>query len=512
MGEDAGKPVVAGDAEGALSAAEARIERSRGAVGLIAGPVLFALVLILPVDGLDGPMRRLAAVLVLSVVFWITEAIPLPATALLGPSLAVLLGVASAKEAFAPLGDPLLMLFVGSFLIAGAMSHHGLDRRLAFLILARRAIGESPGRILVAFGLISAAISMWISNTATAAMMLPVAVGVMRALEAAPDMAGRRREVSRYATGLMLVVSFGASVGGIGTPVGTPPNLIGIGMIERLAERRIPFFGWTAFAVPTLLVILPVMLGMLLVLHPAPRGALKGAADYFAAERRQLGRWRRGEIAAAASFLLAVALWITPGVLALVLGTDDPLARLVAERLPEGPVALIAASLLFVVPTDWERRRFALDWKTAARIDWGTVMLFGGGLSLGSMMFSSGLAQKLGDAVVGMNSAWSEAGFLALAIAAAIVVSEATSNTAAASMVIPVVIAVAKSRGLDPVLPALGACLGSSFGFALPVSTAPNALAYGTGVVPITRMLRAGLLLDLIGAVAIWGMLMLLRP
>ena len=498
--------------EGMISAAEARFERARGAAGLVFGPLLFAAVLLFPFGGLEGPARRLAAVLTLAIVFWVTEAIPLPATALLAPALAVVLGVAPAKEALAPFGDPLLFLFVGSFLIAAAMSHHGLDRRLAVLILSRRAIGESPARILIAFGVISAAISMWISNTATAAMMLPVAVGVLRALASAPETSAARAGGSRYATGLMLTISFGASIGGIGTPVGTPPNIIGIGMIERLAGRRITFFEWTAFGTPILLVILPLMLAMLVLLHPAPRGSLRGAAEYFAAERRRLGSWSRGEAASAAAFLLAVALWVAPGLTGLALGAEAQAARLLAERLPEGPVALLAASLLFFIPTDWPRRRFALDWKIAARIDWGTVMLFGGGMALGSMMFSSGLAQALGDRVVGLNSSWSAGGFLALAILAGVLVSEATSNTASASMVIPVVIAVARTRGLDPVLPALGACLGSSFGFALPVSTAPNALAYGTGFVPITRMLRAGLLLDLIGTVIIWVMLMLLRP
>jgi sodium-dependent dicarboxylate transporter 2/3/5 len=191
---------------------------------------------------------------------------------------------------------------------------------------------------------------------------------------------------------------------------------------------------------------------------------------------------------------------------------DSAAARALAERLPEGPAALLAAALLFVIPTDWKNRRFALDWPTAAKIDWGTVMLFGGGMSLGGMMFSSGLAGKIGDGLVGLNSSGTLAGFVAVSTAAAILVSEATSNTASVSMVVPVVIAVAKSRGLDPVLPALAATLGSSFGFALPVSTAPNALAYGTGLVPITRMLRAGLLLDLLGWLTICGMMLLLRP
>jgi sodium-dependent dicarboxylate transporter 2/3/5 len=332
---------------------------------------------------------------------------------------------------------------------------------------------------------------------------------------------------SRYASALILSVAFGASVGGIGTPVGTPPNIIGIGMIGKLAGRNVSFFEWTAVGVPALLVILPLMLLMLIVLHPAPPETLAGVLDHVDRERRRLGRVGRGEIAALSAFAAAVVLWVTPGIAGLALGAESPAAKALAERLPEGPVALLAAGILFVFPTDWKAREFALDWKTASSIDWGTVMLFGGGMSLGAMMFSTGLAKTIGEAILSItgaapaaasaaggavSGAGSAALFTAISILAGILVSEATSNTASASMVIPVVIAIAKERGLDPLIPAIGACLGCSFGFALPVSTAPNALAYGTGRVPITRMLRAGLLLDLLGFVAIWGVLMLLAP
>ena len=490
------------------------LERGRRTVGLFLGPLLAALTLALPLDALTAPQQRLAAVLVLCVTFWLTEAIPLPATGLLGPALAVLLGVATAKEAFATFGDPLLFLFVGSFMIAEAMAHHGLDRRIATLVLSRRVVSKSPARILVALGVTSAAISMWISNTATTAMMLPVALGVLRVLADARGRvaAGAAGGHWPFATGLILCISFSASVGGIGTPVGTPPNLIGMGMVSRLAGRSIGFFEWTTFAVPILLLVLPIMLAMLLFLHPPGRTGDTGAAEYFRSEHRRLGRMGRGEIAVALAFALAVTLWVLPGFLALVLGSDHAVARAVAERLPEGPASLAAAAVLFVFPVDWKQRRFACDWRLAARIDWGTVMLFGGGMALGSMMFSTGLAQKIGGALVGLQGSWSPAAFLAVAILVAVFVSEATSNTASVSMVVPVVIAIARQEGIDPVLPAIGACLGASFGFALPVSTAPNAMVYGTGRVPILKMVRAGLLLDLVGAASIWVMLMLIGP
>lgn len=482
---------------------------SRRGAGLLGGPLLAGLILALPFPSLTPQAHTLAALLALCVVFWTTEAIPLPATAMLAPALAVALGVAPAKEAFAPFGDPLLFLFVGSFLLAAAMSHHGLDRRIACGLMSRRAAGGSRLRLLASFTLLSVAVSMWISNAATTAMILPIALGVLRSLP---------REtpggVDPFDTALVLCVAFGASVGGIGTPVGTPPNLIGIGMIDTLAGVKIGFFEWMGLAVPILAVLVPLLIGLLYLLFPSRLAtgpaAVERLRESLAAERARLGPVSRGEIAVAAAFFLAVALWIIPGVAALVAGADHPVAALLARRLPEGPAGLLAACLLFFIPVDWKRGEFALDWDVAARIDWGTIALFGGGLAMGSLMFSTGLAEALGRSLTG-SGGFGAAGFLGVAIASGILVSEATSNTASASMVIPVVIALAREQGLDPVLPAIGACLGCSFGFALPVSTAPNALAYGTGLAPIGRMMRAGLLLDAIGFVTIWAGLLLLR-
>jgi sodium-dependent dicarboxylate transporter 2/3/5 len=229
-------------------------------------------------------------------------------------------------------------------------------------------------------------------------------------------------------------------------------------------------------------------------------------------ERAALGRWTRGEVCALIAFAVAVTLWTLPGGLALFLPEDAALRLFFRDRMPESAVALLAATLLFVLPTDLRRGQFALNWAEAAKIDWGTILLFGGGLTFGKLLFDTGVARALADALIertGASSLWS---LTAALIVIGIVMSEATSNTAAANMIVPVAIALAQSAGVHPVPPALGACLGASYGFMLPVSTPPNAIVYGTGLVPITKMIRAGLLFDLVGFAMIFAGLRLLCP
>jgi sodium-dependent dicarboxylate transporter 2/3/5 len=310
----------------------------------------------------------------------------------------------------------------------------------------------------------------------------------------------------------MLMVAYGASIGGLGTLIGTPPNLIGKGLISERLGVEISFVEWMKFGVPIVLITFLALFGLLYLLHRPPGGALRGAAALLARQRAALGPMGRGERNAAIAFSLAVTLWLAPAVLTLLGGTDSPVTRWYDAHLPEAVIAVLAAGLLFVLPVDWRARRFTLSWEEAERIDWGTILLFGGGLALGDLMFKTGLSEAIGRGAVswlGVEGLWAITGF---AIAAAIVMSELTSNTASATMIIPVVIAIAQGAGVSPLPPALGACLGASFGFMLPVSTPPNAIVYGSGLVPIGRMIRAGVLLDLIGLFVIWGALRILCP
>jgi sodium-dependent dicarboxylate transporter 2/3/5 len=498
-----------------LTRVEERFEKGRKTVGLFLGPAAAAVVALVSIPGLSRPAHALAAAMGWVVVWWATEPVPLPVTALWGAVLCVLTGVTTAKSALAAFADPTIFLFLGSFVLAEAMTVHRLDKRFAYRILSVRWVGRSAARTLFAFGFISAAISMWISNTATTAMMLPIGLGIISAasdLEAQktgrpPDSGG-----ARFGAGMMLMAAYASSVGGIGTPVGSPPNLIGLAMIEKFTGTKIPFFRWMLFAVPMLVFMFAILYLLLSALHKPGPARGDGGSAFARRELAALGRWTRGQKNALAAFSVAVALWVAPGIIALIWGTRSPAAEAYNSRMPEAVAALSAALLLFVLPTDWKKREFTLSWRQAIRIDWGTLLLFGGGITLGELMFQTGLAEALGETLVRLSGAHTLWGITLAAIFIAIVVSETSSNTASASMVVPVIISLAAAAGVNPVPPALGATLGASWGFMLPVSTPPNAIVYGSGLVPITKMIRAGALFDVIGGFALWLGLRLLLP
>ena len=485
-----------------LTSAEERFEQVRQKVGLVVAPLLFVVLWFLPIQGLSENGHHLLAVLGAVVTLWITEAVPLPVTALLGPTVCVLIGIGPAKEVFRSFADPIIFLFLGSFLLAEAMLHHGLNRRIAFQVLGWRAIGGNPRRLLVAFGALTGFISMWVSNTATTAMMFPIAIAILA------EMARRQSERSgkevkftdlKFGTGLMLVTAFAASIGGLGTPVGTPPNLIGLGLIEQRLQIEISFFQWMCFGVPLAVVMIAILGFYLNRSCPAEDGLLSNSGEWLRSERASLGPLSRGERNVLAAFILTVVLWFTPGFLAVIFGEAHAATKWMNRHLPEAMVALVGGLLLFLLPVDFNRRKFTLSWNEAKGIDWGTILLFGGGLALGDLMFSTGLAEWLGAGLAHKLQAHTTLGLVALFTAVAIFLSETTSNTASATMVVPVAIAVAQASGVDPVAPALAACLGASMGFMLPVSTPPNAIVYGSGCVPLLKMVKHGVVLDLVG-------------
>lgn len=494
-----------------LSESEQRFERIRHTIGLFLGPLAGLMVYLLPMTSLTADAHRLAAILVWVIIWWITEPIPIPMTALLGAVLSTVLGIAPVREVFAPFADPTIYLFLGSFILAEAMAVHNLHKRFAFSIMTLRWVGDSPGRILFAYGAVAAFLSMWISNTATAAMMLPIGIGIVHALHELQSQGGKST-TSSFATSIMLMAAYAASTGGIGTPVGTPPNLIGIAMIEKFVHVRIPFFQWMLLAVPLLILMYLLLFALLHRLHRPGTLSLQGSRNYIRNEQKAMGPWSRGQINTLAAFLITVLLWILPGLLAILYGTNHPIYLGYNARFAEAVVALLGALLLFILPINWREREFTLTWREASRIDWGTLILFGGGISLGQMMFQTKLAENLGQVLLSLSGAESVWGITLAAIYISIFVSEATSNTAAANMVIPVMISLALAAGLNPLPPAIGATIGCSWGFMLPVSTPPNAIVYGSGMVSIRAMIRAGFLFDILGGVLIWMTLRLLLP
>lgn len=484
-----------------------RFERWRQRGGFVLAPVVFAVVWVSPFD-LPVPAHRMAAVLAAVVILWMTEAIPMAMTAFLGVAAAVVLGVAPAAVAFAPFADPLIFLFIGTFMLAQAIRYHGLDRRFAFAILGVRGVGGHPARVLAAYAFVSCALSMWMSNTATTAMMYPIGLSLLSVLESDKG----KRVPPGYATVLLLSNAFAASIGGLATPVGTPPNLIGIGFLRREVGVEIPFFSWMALGVPV-----TVLLYGWCVFSLRRGGArravpLDGVAAMIAAERQNLGPWTRGQINTMVAFGATALFWVLPGAVALIAGREHPFYPWLVGALPEGVVALLGACLLFVLPTDWRRHEFTLSWNEAVKIDWWIVFLYGGGIALGTLAFRTGLAEAMGRGLTDLLGIRSTFGLLASSTFMATVLSETTSNTASANMVVPVVIAFARSAGIDPVIPAVGATMGASLGFMLPVSTPCNAIVYGSGRIPLTAMIRYGVMLDLIGALAITLVVTVLGP
>ena len=509
-----------------------RFETLLSTTGLIAGPIAAVGVYLANPVGRSAEARTLLAILALTVVFWMTEAIPLPATALLSSALAIVLGVAPARAVFQPYADPVIFLFVGTFLLAEAFKKYGLDRRVAAYVVGGGGAGESGlARRVIGVGGATAFISCWLSNTATAALMTPMALGIAGGAGVAPPTGGAgaapRRE--RGAAAILLMVAYGASIGGMATLVGTPPNLLTAGFIERLCGVRIGFATWLLFGVPIAAVLLAISLLWVWLLFVRGSGDDAGAGGALApagapaaapgpapvpslASPSDALELRRGARCTIGAFLLAGVLWMLPAIAGIVLGTEAPLTKRCLEILPESAVALAAAALLFVTPVAWRRRRFALTWSEGRQVDWGIILLFGGGLSLGTLAESTGVARFIGEGLGAIGLARSEPGLLLCAIVLTIVASEFASNTAAATLLVPMVVATAQAAGFDPVRPAIAVGLAATCGFIFPVSTPPNAIVFATGRVPLRVMIPAGLLLDLAAIVVIWLGLLWLGP
>ena len=460
------------------------------ALGLAAG--LAGLAYAFPLPGVPEEGRRLTAVLAAVGALWVTEALPLAATALLGPALAVVGGVAPAKAAFSALANPILVLFIGSFLLARALEKHRMSERLAYRVLGLGAVRSDPLRAFVLLGLTTAFVSAWISNTATTAMMLPIALSVLHAMVPV----GGGDPPRRFAASLMLLIAYAASLGGLFTPIGTPPNLIGIGLIEQATGVHVSFGAWIVRVFPVTFATLLLMMAWMAFRFRSELGALVFDRAQIVARHAALGPWSAAQRWSSAALLLAFAGWLAPP----LAGLADPAAGdFLASRLQEGVVPLLAVAPLFLIAAgSGPDRRPVLDLRDLRGIDWATIMLFGGGMCLGDLMGQTGVARAFGELLAGHVPAGG--GLVLLAVGFAIVTSEFTSNTASANMVVPVAVAVAQQAGADPLLPSLAATVACTYGFMLPVSTPTNAMAYATGHVRQADMIRTGIALDLLGA------------
>ncbi|MFC0105210.1 SLC13 family permease [Kibdelosporangium aridum] len=490
-----------------LSPAEERFEKTRRTVGLWLAPLVTIVFLALPLD-LAGNQQTLAGILLGVIVLWITEAVPIPIGGLLGVAAIVVLQVVPAEDALEPFGSSTIFTFIGAFILAQAMLKHGIARRFAFKILALPRVGGSTFGVIIAFGAITCVLSAFVSNTATVAMLLPTAIGILAVIAKLLQDRGLVESDFdplrlRVGAALLLMLAYGASVGGLLTPVGSPPNLIGRGLIEQATGQRISFAEWFLIALPICALMFVVLAVVLLLLNRPEIRRIEGVEEYIAEERAKMGPLSRAEKNTLIAFGITVVLWITPGIIAVIFGNDSSVYDAVSGRLNEGIVAVLGASLLYLLPTDWSRREFTLRWRDAAEIDWGTILLFGTGIIFGSLLASTGLAKTLGQSASNALGLSSTVTITIFAVVLAVIVSETTSNTASASVVVPIIIPIAVAAGANPFIPALAATFAASFGFMLPVSTPQNAVVYGSGAVSITRMIRSGVSFDVLGAILI---------
>jgi sodium-dependent dicarboxylate transporter 2/3/5 len=432
-----------------------------------------------------------AAVACLMAIWWISEAVPIAATALLPIVLFPLLGVMSTAATTSAYANHLIYLFMGGFLIAVTMQKWNLHRRIAMHTLKR--IGVSPNRMILGFMLATAMLSMWISNTATAMMMLPIAMAVINQvelLESAVD-SGADKEVklkSNFGVCLMLGIAYSASIGGAATLIGTPPNAILAGMAEKLYGQTISFAGWLAFGLPLSAIMLSLTwLYLTRIAYPLRATALPGVEKLIDQELDQLGPIKREEQWVLGVFMAVSSAWIARGFI------DVPALSMVTDA----SIAMAGALLLFIIPSNLANKEFLLDWKTAAGIPWDIIILFGGGFALAQGFIDSGLSLWIADQL-SMLEGSSLFTMIAVVTLTVIFLTEITSNTATATLMIPVLGAVAVAIGVHPYSLIVPAAVAASFAFMLPVATPPNAIVFSSRFVTIPQMAKTGFWLNLL--------------
>lgn len=476
----------------------------RSDFGILAGAFLFITILAIPFrnDILPPAARFTAAVAVLMVTLWVTEAIPLAATALLPLILFPLLGVLTVQQSAAPYADQIIFLFLGGFLIARAMERWNLHQRIALYII--RIAGTSPRRLILGFMAATAFISMWISNTATAMMMVPIAIAIGDSLvRNGRDAPSTMTPGETAFTGcLLLSVAWAASIGGMGTPIGSPPNGIFLAQMSVLLPNApaIDFFSWMMFGIPLVLLLIPAAwLCLTKLVYPDIPSVIMGARQIIDTRMEELGQMSRAERLTLCVFMLTAAAWIFSDSKEIGGVTIPGLDRIFPE-ISDSVIAIAGAFLLFILPSGDKDGGRLMDWKTATGIPWDILILFGGGLCLSAAFIKSGLAAALGDALGNIPAIHPLLILLAVILAVSFL-TEVTSNTAVASLMMPIMAVFGAGSGLNPVILMLAAAFASSMAFMMPVATPPNAIVYGTGRIAMRVMNKAGLIMNLVSAV-----------
>ncbi|MCZ6603104.1 MAG: DASS family sodium-coupled anion symporter [Planctomycetota bacterium] len=489
-------------------------------IGFWLGLVLFLLVFVIPGGedhvGIPPDARKVAAVTLLCAIWWITQPIPIPATSLIPLVLFPILGVSSAGDTAKAYAHDLIMLLMGGFFISQAIQKCGLHRRIALRVIA--SAGRQPAMIVFGFMLATALLSMWISNTATCLMLLPIALAIISQVSKAnpDDPAGS----AALGTALMLGIAYAANVGGIGTPIGTPPNVIFLAQFsEKFPDAPpITFPQWMAYTLPLVALFIPIIWFLLVrVLCPIPKGLSTGKGDLIEEEIRKLGPMTVPERRVLYLFAVTAFLWIfradiqlgeeglrLPGIVTWLhrLGLPERITE--ARFVGDGTVAVFMAIIFFLVPTQRGSQDRLLDWKSASKIPWGLLLLFGGGLAIAHGFDESGLSEWFGErlTILGDKPTIVMIGADCLLLT---FMTEITSNTAVTAVMMPILADLSSSIGVNPILLMMPAAISASFAFMLPVGTGPNAVVYSSGLVPIGRMAKAGVILNIIGVILVTG-------
>lgn len=475
-------------------------------MGLVIGPVLASIIYFLLPVSLAHSAKITAALTVWMALWWITEAVPIPVTSLL-PLLVFPIAAGIPMDAVgASFGNSIIFLFMGGFILALAVQKTGLHQRIALITI--KFVGTRPSRMIAGFMIATAFLSLWISNTATAVMMLPIGASVLTLVIGhmnsglrqggdQPTAALQERRQSNFATSLMLGIAYAASIGGIGTIIATPPNVLMAGYLQQVHGIEISFGKWMLVGIPTVIIMLSVIWFVLVKLLYKPEiTAIPGGKELIQSELAKLGKLRRDEKLVVLVFLLAIASWI--------------LLPIIFPSLPftDAAIALIAAVLLFILPGQESEsgvkttKTRIMDWDTAVQLPWGILLLFGGGLALSNQFTASGLSQWLGEQFQGIGSLPIVL-VIFLITAVVMMMTEITSNTATAATFLPIFGGIGAGIGADPLLFAIPVALAATSCFMLPVATPPNAIAYSSGHVTIGQMAKAGVWLNIIGTFVI---------
>ena len=454
------------------------------AIGLIAGPAIFFLILLLaPKDVLTPEAWKVIASAAWMVIWWVTEAAPIPVTALMPIILFSITGVFTIDEATAPYANKIIFLFMGGFMLGLAMERHNLHKRIALNLIKKT--GTNPNGIILGFMLTTAFISMWISNTATAVMMLPIALSITDLLNVKGT---SDKGKQRFALALMLGIAYAANIGGTATIVGTPPNVAWVGFMDTMMDVEVSFSRYLLVGVPVAAIMLIITYLLLTrVLFRSTVENISESTQVIDDQLKALGRMSKAEKTVATIAICTALAWILRSNLNTWFDT-----KLLSDAL----IAMIGAVAMFIVPINLKENKFVLEWEYTKKLPWGILLLFGGGLTLAKAMEKTNIVQVAGEVISSGNL--NQFLLILLLCTFMLFMTELMSNVALTVIFIPVVLGISISLGVNPMYLSLPVTLAASYAFMMPISTPPNAIVFSSGMIKIKDMIRAGFFLNII--------------